>query len=66
MALKQSSDVQRRDRTRSRAMGYINIEVESGGVNKEPEKKMSQGEKGNKVNVCHRNQVYFQKDRVIG
>lgn len=28
--------------------------MESGGVNMEPEKKISQGENENKVNVCHR------------
>lgn len=52
----QSPDMQRRNRTYSLAQGHFNVEMESGGVNKEPEKKMSQGENEKKVNVCHRNQ----------
>lgn len=31
----------------------------SGEVNKEPKRKMLQGENGNKIHVCHRNQLYL-------
>lgn len=52
----QSPEVQRKDKIHSLSLGHFGVQEESGGVNEEPEKQMSQAENENKVNVCDRNQ----------
>lgn len=61
-----NATIQRRDRTHRLALGYFNIEVGDGGVNKEPERNISQGKNRNKFNVCHRKQLLsISKNRIV-
>lgn len=59
---------EKKNRAHSLALGHFGVKVESRGVNKEPEKKMSQGDNRNKLMYVTETKTgeYFPEDRVIG